>query len=154
GLEPTPGAHRVRGVEDDLLHALGHHVHVRPCLIGLEGGELGRVGRVHALVAEHAADLEHAVDAADDGALEVQLGGDAQGHRLVERVEVRLEGTCEGAAVDELEHRGLHLHVAVALEGAPHRRGDLGAGVDHAAGLVAHDQVRVALADAGLLVQV
>jgi hypothetical protein len=47
---------------------------------------------VGALVAEVAVDLEDAVDAADDGALEEELRRDAQVQLGVERVRVRDEG--------------------------------------------------------------
>ena len=61
---------------------------------------------VHALVAEDAADLEHALESAYEQALEVQLGGDAQVAVLVEGVEVRGEGTRGRAALDLLEDGG------------------------------------------------
>ena len=153
GLQHAAGADGVRGGEDDLLDAVGHHELVGVGLVALQRGELRGVRGVHALVAEDAPDLEDAVDASDHGALEEQLGGDAQGHRLVERVQVGVERPGRGAAVDELEHRGLHLHVVARMQGVADGTGDGGTLVDHLAGLVAHDQVRVALADAGFLVQ-
>ena len=64
-------------------HLLGHVHHVGPVGVGhveLAGGELGVVGGVDALVAELAAQLEDAVEAADDELLEVQLGRDPQEH--------------------------------------------------------------------------
>ena len=47
-------------------------------LVELEHGELGVVGAVDAFVAEVAIDLVDAVEAADDQALEVKLGRDAE----------------------------------------------------------------------------
>ena len=85
-------------------------------LVGLEHRELGAVGGVDALVAEDAADLVDPVDPADDGLLEVELEGDAQRHVLVEGIHVRAEGTRRRAAVDELQHRGLDLDVALRVE--------------------------------------
>ena len=66
---------------------------VRIGLIELDGGELGVVLRVHALVAEDTADLVHAVHAADDESLEVQLRLDAEDHVHIQRVVVRIERT-------------------------------------------------------------
>ncbi len=109
------------------------------------------MGRVDTLVAEDAAHLVDAVDATDDGLLEVELEGDAQRHLLVERVEVRLERTRRSATVDELEDRGLDLDVALALELVAHGAVDLGLGADHVARLLAHDEVGVALPHAALL---
>ena len=69
----------------------------------------GVVGEVHALVAEDAANLEHALKAADDAALEMQLGSNAQIALLVERVEVRDERLSRGAALDSLQDWGSRL---------------------------------------------
>ena len=60
------------------------------------------MGEVHTLVAEDTADLEHALIAAHEQALEVQLGGDAQVVLLVERVEVRDERLGRGATLNGL----------------------------------------------------
>ena len=79
---------RDRGVLDQLLGQVGHLVVVAVRLVGLEHRELGAVRRVGALVAEVAVDLEHPLDAADDGALEEQLGRDPQEQLGVERVRV------------------------------------------------------------------
>ena len=65
-----------------------------------------------ALVAEHAADLEDPVHAADDQPLEVQLEGDAQVQRHVERVVVGDERAGVGAAGLDVEHRRLDLDEA------------------------------------------
>ncbi|MCY1223879.1 hypothetical protein D9M72_360190 [compost metagenome] len=59
----------------------------------------------------------------------------------------------QGAAVDQLEHRGFHLDVVAAVQAFPDGTGDRGAGVDHLAGFITDHQVHVALADAGFLVQ-
>ena len=80
-----------RGVADDRLGQVHHVVVVAERLVGLEQRELGVVARVEALVAEHAADLEDAVHAADEQPLERQLQRDPQVHLDVERVVVRDE---------------------------------------------------------------
>jgi hypothetical protein len=66
-----------------------------------------------ALVAETPVDLEHALEAAHQQALEVQLRRDAQVHLLVQRVVVRDERLGVGAARDRVEHGRLHLQEAV-----------------------------------------
>lgn len=52
-------------------------------MVELAGGELGVVGGVYTFVAELGAELENAVEAADDEALEPELGGDAEGEGSV-----------------------------------------------------------------------
>ena len=107
---------------------------------------------VHALVAEDAADLEHALIAAHEQALQVQLGGDAQVALLVERVEVRDERLRGGAALDGLQDGRLHLHVAVVLHVTAESADDRRALAEGLAHVVVHDEVHVALAVTGLLV--
>ena len=74
-----------------------------------------------ALVAEVLADLVDALEAADDQALEVELGGDPQVERLVELVVVRRERPRERAAVARLQDRRLDLDEAVLVERAADR---------------------------------
>ncbi len=135
-----------RGVLDELLRQVGDRVVVAVGLVGLEHRELGRVRGVRALVAEVAVDLEHPVDAADDGALEEQLGRDAQVQLDVERVGVR----------DERAGRGAAVHASAASASRPRRspaRRRCCAGCATAAArsthvaarLLADDQVDVAL---------
>ena len=107
---------------------------------------------VHALVAELAADLEDAVHAAHDAALEVELRGDAQVALLVERVEVRGEGARVGAAERLLQDGRLDLEVALVLHEAPDAGDDPRAVDERLLDLGVHDEVDVALAVADLAV--
>jgi len=50
------------------------------------------VRRVDAFVAEDPSDLVDALEAADDEALEIELGRDAQLHDLIERVDFVTKG--------------------------------------------------------------
>ena len=59
----------LRGAGEDGLEDVHHAVEVRVGLIELAGGKLGVMLGVHTLVAEDAADLVHALHAADDQAL-------------------------------------------------------------------------------------
>ena len=124
------------------------HVGVR--LVGLHHRELGVVARRQALVAEHPADLEDAVHAADDQPLEVQLEGDAQVQRHVERVVVGDERAGVGAAGLDVQHRRLDLDEAPSAERAAEAGDDRVADVERPAGLGVDDEVDVALAEAGV----
>ena len=150
-VRPRDGDGRVL---DHLLREVGHLVVVAVRLVGLEHRELGAVGRVGALVAEVAVDLEHALDAPDDGTLEEQLGRDAQEQLHVEGVRVGDEGASGCSAVHRLQHGCLDLEVAVLGERRPQARDGGGAGAHRAPRLVAHDEVEVALAHARLLIEV
>ena len=93
---------------------------------------------IHALVAEILAELVYAVESADDQFLEVQLTGDAQVLVDVERIVVRDERACRGAARNRLQDRGLHLDVAALVEELAHRGDDLGAPDEYVAHLRVH----------------
>ena len=94
-------------------------------LIQLDSGELGVVLRVHALVAENAANFVHAVQPADNEALEGQLGGDAHVHVHIQRVVVRDERTGRCAAGNGVQHGRLHFHIAHAVQIAAHELDEL-----------------------------
>ena len=132
-----------RSVDDQLTGQLGHGVVRAVGLIRLEHQELDVVGVVDALVAERLADLVDLVDAADDGALEVELDRDAQQHVLVERVDVGPERARRGTAVGVLQHRGVDLDELAGVEGCPQRLQDLGLHAYVLARLGPHDQVDV-----------
>ena len=111
------GAVDVPGDGDDEVLREGHQVVVVGVgLVELEHGELGVVGAVDAFVAEVAIDLVDAIEAADDEALEVQLGCDAEGELHVFGVVVGGEGARGGSAGDGVEHGGFDFEVAVGVE--------------------------------------
>ena len=87
-------------------------------LVPLEHRELGVVLEADALVAEVLADLVDALEAADDAALEVELGGDAQVEVALELVVVGHEGPRHGAAVERLQDGRLDLDEAALVEKA------------------------------------
>ncbi len=76
---------------------------------------------VHSLVPEVVPDLVDPLEAADEQPLEIELVGDAQIERHVERVVVGDERTGRRAAVERLEHRRLHLEEAALVEEAAGR---------------------------------
>ena len=76
------------------------------------------MARRHALVAEDAADLEHALHATDDEPLEVQFERDAQVQVEIERVVVGDERASVGAAGVDVQDRRLDLDEAVVGAGS------------------------------------
>ena len=119
-------------------------------LIQLDGGELGVVLWVHALVAEDAANFVHAVQPAHNQPLEGQLGGDAHIHIQVQRVVVRDERARRGAAGNGVQHGRLHFHIAHVVQIFPHELDELRAHLKRAAHLGVHNEVYIALAEAQL----
>ena len=97
-------------------------------------------------VAEHARDLEDAIEPADDQSLQVELGRDAEVEVHVEGVVVRDERPGGRATRDRVEHRRLDLDEAALGEQLAHRAHDGEADLEHAARVVVRDQVDVALA--------
>ena len=145
------GAQRLaRGVADQALGEVHQRAVVRVRLVELHHGEFGVVARAEAFVAEVAVDLEHLLQAAHHQALEVELGRDAQEQLHVERVVVGGEGLGRGAARDGMHHRRLDLEEAVAGHVVADRLHQAAAGHEGVAGLLAHDEVHIALAVLGL----
>ena len=87
----------------------GHQVAVVPIRrVELHHGEFGVVPYRNTFVAEVAVDLKHALEAAHDQALQIQLRRNAQKHLLVQRVVVRGEGPRIGTARNRVQHRRFH----------------------------------------------
>ncbi len=145
--------HVLGGFLHQLLHQLADGVVGAIRLIRLEHGELGGVRRVDALVAEVAVDLEHAVDATHQAALEEQFRRDAQVEVQVECVHMRGERAGGRATMQGLQHRGLDLDEIMVVEGAAQRGDGLGAVAHHVADPLVRDHADVRLAGAGVLVQ-
>ena len=143
-------AHLVARCDDQLLGE-GHDVAVVGVgLVELEHRELGVVAGRDALVAEHPADLEHPLEAADHQPLEVQLGGDAQEQVQVERVVVGDERLGRGPARDRVED-GVSTSMKPAVLQPPAGEADDPAAQNGTcAGLLGDPQVDVALAVAGV----
>ena len=77
-----------------------------------------------ALVAEVAVDLIDAIEAADDQALEVKLGRDAQEEIDIQGVVMGDKRTRRSAAGDGLHHRRFDLDEAAGIEEAADRLHD------------------------------
>ncbi len=115
-------------------------------LVELEHGELGVVPGRDAFVTEVAVDLEHALEATDHQALQVQLRRDAQEHRHVQRVVMGLERFGRSAAGNGLQHRRFDFEEVTLGEELADMRDDLGAHAERFAHLLVDHQVDVALA--------
>ena len=137
---------------DELLDPAHRVLVVRVGLVPLDHGELGRVLVGHALVAEVLRELVHALEPADDEALEIELGRDAEVEVLVELIRVGHERVGERAAVARLEDRRLDLDEPALVEVAPDRGDHPGAQLEVGARLLAHQQVDIALPVASLRV--
>ena len=137
------------------VNALGdvHHVvEIGVGLVELDRGEFGVVLGVHALVAEDAADLIHAVHAADDQALQRKLGRDTHIHIDIERIVVRDKGSCRRAARDGIENGRFDLDIAHIVQIIPQMLDKLRTDDEIPLDLRVHDQIDIALAVARLLV--
>ena len=97
------------------------------------------------LVAEVAVDLVDLRDPAHDETLQVELRGDAQVQREIERVVVRHERPRDRSAGDRLHHRRLDLEEAALVEEAADRADDRGPALEDLAGFGVDRQIQVAL---------
>ncbi len=104
--------------------------------VELEHREFGVVLGREALVAEVAVDLVHALEAADDQPLQIQLRRDAQVHVEVERVVMRHERPRRRTARDRLHHRRLDFEEIERIEEIAQVAHDARARAKHARGCV------------------
>ena len=142
----------LRHVAVEVLGQVHHAVEVGIGLVQLHQGEFGVVLRVHAFVAEDAADLIDLLQAADDQALQVQLQRDAQLEILVQGVKMGQEGTRRSTAGVLNQHGGLDLEETLGVEITANAGDDAGSSDEGLAHLGVHDQVGVALAIAQVCV--
>ena len=119
--------HVDRDLLDQFLGQRHQVVIIRVGLVELEHRELRIVLRRDAFVAEVAIDLIDAVESADDEALEIELGGDAEEEVDVEGVVMGDERTRHRAAGDGLHHGRLDFDVAAGVEEFADGAQDLGA---------------------------
>ena len=103
-----------------------------------------------ALVAEVLADLIDALKAAHDEPLEIEFGGDAHIHVLIQRIEMGDERTRTGTSGDGLQGRGFHLSVSGFVENTAHGADDGGPLDEGILYAFVDDEVDIALAVAQL----
>ena len=140
---------RAEGLDGHELVELLNHLHdfvvIRVRLIRFHGRELRVVGRVHALVAEDSADFVHALEAADNQALQVQLRLNAQEHGQPQRVVERAEWTRGRADFHRVQHGRVHFQIAAAVEEFAHGGDDAAALAERVAHFGVDDAVHIAL---------
>ena len=134
------------------LNQIHHAVEVGEGLIQLDGRELRVVLGVHTLITEDAADLIHAVHAAHDQALEIQLGLNAQNHVHVQGVVVGVEGAGRGTDLKRGQDGGVNLQKALLIQIRADLLHDLAALDEGVLDLGVDDQVNIALTVARLTV--
>ncbi len=142
--------HALGDLGDQHLQVAGRMHVVDVGLIPLEHRELGVVLVRDPFVAEVLAQLVDAVEAADDAALQVQLGGDSQVQVAVERVVVGGERARQRAAVERLQHRGLDLDEAAVVKPAANLADRLCTEREELPGGLVGDQVQLAAPVASL----
>ena len=146
GVDELRGAGGLAGcVAQDLFGEVHQVVMVPVRGVELHHREFGVVPHRDAFVAKAPVDLEHALEAADDEALQVELRRDAQKHLLVERVVMRDERLRVRAARNRMKHRRLDFHEAVLDHEASDRRERLAARCEARARGLVGDEVDVAL---------
>ena len=149
-VDVTQRADLVRHGANEGLEAIGHVVVIGICLVELDHRELRVVLRRQPLVAKVLAELVHALEAADDAALEVELRRDAQVQRPIQGVVVRRERARERAAVERLQDRRLDFDEAGVVEKAAHGGHGLGPRDKQLARLLVGHEVELAAAIARL----
>lgn len=144
----------------DVLHETGNQllgqvhdiVDIGVGPVELAGGEFGVVSEVNTLVTELATKLVHTLETTDDQHLQVQLGSNTHEQVHVEVVVVSNEGLGGGTTSDGVHHGSLNFDEVAVVEEVADVAHNLGTGDEDVAGLVVHDQIQVALAEALLLV--
>ena len=138
--------HVLRHGRDHILNQLRHRLEIGVGPVGLEHGELGIVAARDAFVAEIAVDLEDLGEAADEQPLEVEFRRDPHVEIDAERVVLGDKRTRGGPAREGLHHGRLDLGEFARLEKAADFADDFAAEQEHATGLLADDEIDVALA--------
>ena len=142
-LKPRGRPGNLCGLDDDRLSEVHHRAVIAVGLVGLEHRELGVVPGAHALVSVDAAEFEDSLHAPHEQPLEVQLQGDPEHQRHVERVVVRGERPGGRAAGSVLERRPLHLQVIPRCKHAANSLDDSATGHKSVANALAMNQIEV-----------
>ena len=100
---------------------------------------------IDALVAEIVTNLVHAIEAADDETLQIELVRYAQVQRHVQRVMVRDERPRIGTAIERLQNRRLDLEVLELVQEGPNRRDHARARAEELTHLRMHREIDVPL---------
>lgn len=143
-LERTKYGHGAGGHE---IFGLFDHVFKVPVsLVGFKGGKFRIVAVIHTFVPEIPVHFENPFKAAHDQALQIEFRRDTEVERHIERVQMGLERTGIGAAIERLEHRGLDFEespVRQPLADGIEHLGTLHEGVTH---VRIDDEIHISLA--------
>ena len=116
---------RAENLLRDLTHQLLGQIHqitiIAVCLVELEHREFGIVPRRDAFVAKVPVDLEHFLEAADDEALQIELGRNPQIQIHVERVVMRSKRPRGRTTRDRMHHRRFNFEIVARDEELTHR---------------------------------
>ncbi len=131
---------------ENALKDIHHYVKIGIGFVKLNRSKFGVMAGIHALIAEDTADFVHALQAADNKALQIKLGGDAKIHIKVKGVMVRDKGAGGCAAGNGVENRGFNFHIAARFKIAADKGDELRANDEVAAAVVIDNKVNIALA--------
>ena len=137
--------HVLRRLTHNALRDCHEVTMVGECLVNLNGGKLGVVPHIHALVAEDTSHLIDTVETTDDEPLEAQLRRDTEVEINVERIVMRDKGFCRCAARERREHGGLHLEEVTLVEIAADGLDDLRPLAERLAYLQIYHEIQITL---------
>jgi len=149
GVEKNLGAATGKVLDQTLDHALGdvHQVlHISVGHIEFANCEFRVVGKINALVTEHASDFVDAVKSTNDEFLEVKFGGDAKVKVEIEVVVVGNEWLGGSTSSKHRHHGRLNFHKTQVVEITANIVNDLATLDEQLAGVVIEDEVKVTLA--------
>ena len=123
-----------------------HAVIIGIGLVELHQRKLRVMTGINPFITEHAADLIHSLQPADNQALEIELERNTELHILIKGVEMGFKRTCGSAACIGHQHRGLHLDEALTVQIAANAADDSRALNESVLHLGIHDEIHIALA--------
>mmetsp|Transcript_7743 Transcript_7743/g.9319 ORF Transcript_7743/g.9319 Transcript_7743/m.9319 type:complete len:333 (-) Transcript_7743:490-1488(-) len=150
-LDDISAMDRLDHLREELLSEAHEVVVVSVGPIEFAGGELRVMGQIDTLVAELLADLEDAVHTTDDEHLQVELGSDTHEKLHVQVVVESLERLGGRTTGNHVHHGGLDLDEVTLAQEVAEEVQDAVPCVEDLLHWVMHNQIKVALAVAGVL---
>ena len=145
-LDHEAAAELLGEVADHAFDQVRHLLKIGVGPVSLKHGELRIVTAADAFVAEVAVEFEHTGETAHEQPFQIQLGGDAQIHLLIERIEVSLKRARSGTAGHVLHHRCFDFQEVAAVQVVADLGDHLAARDEDLATAVVGNEVQVALA--------
>ncbi|KAF5036843.1 hypothetical protein DSECCO2_570940 [anaerobic digester metagenome] len=138
-------AHHVLGqVVNHAFHQVHHAIQIGIGFIGFQHGELRVMCTIHAFITEVLTDLVHPLKAAHNQAFQIELHRDAQVKIHIESIVMGDEGSGIGTAIERLENRSFHFHVATAVHESANGRNDVGTELEDLAVFWIEQEVQIA----------